>query len=183
MRKILHCEDGFDRDFQFLKDEYCNEPKKIKAIKVLKNKLKDIYEKPQEESKSMVQDHRFSQRIKGLPSESINNLMCWFPEDGLNITFGTDQRNIQQGSPGQKTAALLAFILSYGDEPLLLDQPEDDLDNTLVYKLIVKQLRSIKSKRQVIIITHNANIVVNGDAEMVFPLTVKKWTIYNRSFS
>ena len=67
---------------------------------------------------------------------------------------------------------MLAFILSYGNEPLLLDQPEDDLDNELIYELIVQQLRETKSRRQVIVVTHNANIVVNGDAEMVFPLKV-----------
>ena len=100
--------------------------------------------------------------------------MCWFPEDGLKITFGDNAQSIQQGSPGQKTAALLTFILSYGSEPLLLDQPEDDLDNELIYSLIVKLLRETKSKRQIIVVTHNANIVVNGDAEMVLPLTVYK---------
>ena len=103
--------------------------------------MKDIYEKSYEEIKINVQDHRFSQRIQGLPSESINDLMCWFPKDALKITFDHQQKDVQQGSPGQKTAALLAFILSYGTEPLLLDQPEDDLDNTLIYALIVKQLR------------------------------------------
>ena len=54
----------------------------------------------------------------------------------------------------------------------MVDQPEDDLDNELIYDLIVKQLRDTKSKRQVIIVTHNANIVINGDAEMVFPLHI-----------
>ena len=88
----------------------------------------------------------------------------------LEVTFGENCQRIEQGSPGQKTAALLAFILSYGDEPLLLDQPEDDLDNELIYNLIVEQLRKSKSRRQVIVATHDANIVVNGDAEMVLPL-------------
>ena len=80
---------------------------------------------------------------------------------------------MEQGSPGQKTAALLAFILSYGNEPLVLDQPEDDLDNHLIYDLIVTQLREINQKRQVLVVTHNANIVVNGDAENVIALDVK----------
>jgi ABC-type Mn2+/Zn2+ transport system ATPase subunit len=80
----------------------------------------------------------------------------------------------EQGSPGQKTAALLAFILSYGNEPLVLDQPEDDLDNHLIYDLIVKHIREIKQQRQVLIVTHNANIVVNGDAENIVALDVKK---------
>ena len=73
---------------------------------------------------------------------------------------------IAEGSPGQKTAALLAFILSYGTEPLILDQPEDDLDNHLIYDLIVQQLRETKLRRQIIVVTHNANIVVNGDASV-----------------
>jgi len=77
---------------------------------------------------------------------------------------------IQQGSPGQKTAAILAFLLAYGDEPIVLDQPEDDLDNTLIYDLIVRQLRENKQRRQIIVVTHNANIVVNGDAEFVAAL-------------
>jgi len=107
-----------------------------------------------------------------LPQESLSDLYLWFPADHLKITYGPKNQLIEKGSPGQKTAALLAFILSYGDEPLLLDQPEDDLDNELIYDLIVQQLRKTKSTRQVIVVTHNANIVVNGDAEMVLPLEV-----------
>ena len=102
----------------------------------------------------------------------------WFPEDSLEVRYsargdGQRFRSIQEGSPGQKTAALLAFLLSYGDEPLILDQPEDDLDNHLIYDLIVTQLRAIKRLRQVIVVTHNANIVVNGDAELVVALTAR----------
>ena len=172
LRQLLQCEDSrFIGDFETLKDEYGKDDKSNKqmAIENLKNRLRDIYQK----AEINVQDPRFARYIQGLPQETIDNLMCWFPKDGLDITFGKEQRNIQQGSPGQKNAALLAFILSYSDEPLLLDQPEDDLDNELIYDLIVKQLRQIKSQRQVIVVTHNANIVVNGDAEMVFPLTVR----------
>ena len=80
---------------------------------------------------------------------------------------------VQPNLRAVKCQHALAFILSYGDEPLLLDQPEDDLDNELIYSLIVRQLRETKSRRQVIVVTHNANIVVNGDAEMVLPLKVE----------
>lgn len=75
-----------------------------------------------------------------------------------------------QASPGQQTAALLAFVLGHGEEPIILDQPEDDLDNTLIYDLLVRQLRETKPKRQVIVVTHNPNIVVHGDAEFVLSL-------------
>jgi len=140
------------------------------------SELKIHIDKLRSGSDSSVRDRRFAAHIQSLPSENIDRLECWFPEDSLEVLYslkqGGDFRPVQQGSPGQKTAALLAFILSYGDEPLILDQPEDDLDNHLIYDLIVTQLREIKQKRQIIVVTHNANIVVNGDAENVIALDI-----------
>ena len=57
---------------------------------------------------------------------------------------------------------------------MILDQPEDDLDNHLIYDLVVTQLRENKIKRQLIVVTHNPNIVVNGDAELVLALDYQK---------
>lgn len=122
-------------------------------------------------------DRRFVSHIQGLTPEQLDRIRCWFPDDSLDVRYslkdGESFKPVEQGSPGQKTAALLAFILSYGNEPLVLDQPEDDLDNHLIYDLIVTQLREIKQKRQVLVVTHNANIVVNGDAENVIALDVR----------
>lgn len=123
-------------------------------------------------------DRRFATHLAKLPPETFDRLDLWLPEDSLKVEYSTtadgDQfRSIQEGSPGQKTAALLAFLLSYGEEPIVLDQPEDDLDNHLVYELIVTQLRNIKQRRQVLVVTHNANIVVNGDAELVVGLAAR----------
>lgn len=67
----------------------------------------------------------------------------------------------------------MSFLLSYGDEPLIVDQPEDDLDNALISKLVITKLHDIKPKRQFLIITHNPNIVVNGDSELVIVLEDK----------
>ena len=104
--------------------------------------------------------------------EFADRILCWFPEDDLRIEYrrgGGKGRwsDITQGSQGERSAALLAFLLAFGDEPLVLDQPEDDLDNHLIYELIVSQIRENKRRRQLIIVTHNPNVVVNGDAEMV----------------
>ena len=82
-------------------------------------------------------------------------------------------RGLSQGSPGQQTATLLAFVLGYGCEPIILDQPEDDLDNSLVYELLVQRLREKKQARQVVVVTHNPNIVVHGDAELVVSLDAR----------
>ena len=65
---------------------------------------------------------------------------------------------------------MLAFLLAHGEEPLVLDQPEDDLDNHLIYDLVVRQIKENKARRQIIVVTHNPNVVVNGDAEMLHAL-------------
>ena len=108
--------------------------------------------------------------LKKLSAEQRDRLSLWFPSDDVAVEYRTPNRRwqpIRRASAGQKSAAVLAFILSYGDEPLILDQPEDDLDNHLIYHLIVKELTRTKRNRQVIVVTHNPNIVVNGDAELV----------------
>lgn len=103
---------------------------------------------------------------------TLNSTIKIIPEDSINIKLVEEfgEIDINEGSPGQKSAAILAFILSTGENPLIIDQPEDDLDNSLIYKLIVKSIRKIKNKRQIIIVTHNPNIPVLGDAEGIIIL-------------
>ena len=116
----------------------------------------------------------FHNHVQALPPEQVDRFMCWWPEDGLRVQYRRSEAGqlvpIEQGSPGQKSAAILAFLLCHGDEPIVLDQPEDDLDNHLIYDLVVQQVRAGKQRRQVIVATHNPNIVVNGDAEMVIAM-------------
>ena len=175
---------GFDRDIgavdgdEGLLATLTQESSKTMEEKIteLKSFLRDIYlNEPAAVAKA--KDKRFVAHIQGLAPERIDRILCWYPEDSLDVRYslkdGESFKPVEQGSPGQKTAALLAFILSYGNEPLVLDQPEDDLDNHLIYDLIVTQLREIKQKRQVLVVTHNANIVVNGDAENVIVLDVR----------
>ena len=119
----------------------------------------------------------FDQRFKKLwidkqKNDTLSSLIRIIPEDQVNIKIveASKEIDINDGSPGQKSAAILAFILNSGDNPLIIDQPEDDLDNSLIYSLIVKSIRRMKSKRQIIIVTHNPNIPVLGDAEGIFIL-------------
>lgn len=80
-------------------------------------------------------------------------------------------RRLAQLSLGQQQSVLLSILLlSDSTKPLLIDQPEDNLDSEFIYKTIVANLRKIKEKRQVIIVTHNPNIAVLGDAELIIPL-------------
>jgi len=70
-------------------------------------------------------------------------------------------------SIGQKGTVLLKLFLAEGDYPLIVDQPEENLDNKFIYDELVDAFREAKTKRQVIIATNNANLVVNTDAEQV----------------
>jgi len=78
-----------------------------------------------------------------------------------------DDKPIEDLSPGQRCSTLIPIILLESDCPLLIDQPEDNLDNKLVFDLVVDILRGLKEKRQIIVATHNPNIPVSGDAEQV----------------
>jgi energy-coupling factor transporter ATP-binding protein EcfA2 len=89
-----------------------------------------------------------------------------------NKAIGKLFKSVRELSLGQKVVAMLSFILSYSDfsndyTPLIIDQPEDNLDNRYIYKNLVSDLRKAKSKRQVIIATHNSTIVTNSKAEQV----------------
>ena len=125
-----------------------------------------------------AQDRRFEAALKAVPPERIDRLALYLPDDAVEVSFkdrtARSWQALTQGSPGQQTAALLAFVLGYGSEPIILDQPEDDLDNTLIYELLVSRLRETKTRRQVIVVTHNPNIVVHGDAELVLSLKAAK---------
>ena len=124
-------------------------------------------------------DRRFEAALRRVDPEEIDRMALYLPADAVRVRFndgrlGSSWRSLSQGSPGQQTAALLAFVLGFGNEPIILDQPEDDLDNTLIYELLVARLREQKFRRQIIVITHNPNIVVHGDAEFVVSLNVSE---------
>ena len=72
----------------------------------------------------------------------------------------------QNASAGQQATALLKTLLNQPGPPLIIDQPEEDLDNPVMLE-IVKKVWEAKQKRQLIFASHNANLVVNGDAELV----------------
>lgn len=139
-----------------------NESDKSATLKLFKRKLLEMDD-------SLGGRFRNYLQRKHEKPEFADHILAWAPEDDLRIQYKRESNwhDIQTGSQGQRSAALLAFLLAFGEEPIVLDQPEDDLDNHLIYDLIVRQIRENKLRRQLIIITHNPNVVVNGDAELV----------------
>jgi ABC-type sulfate/molybdate transport systems ATPase subunit len=75
-------------------------------------------------------------------------------------------------SKGQKATAILPLLLRPAPYPLILDQPEDDLDNRFIFETLVEKLKELKSERQLIFVTHNANIPVIGDADRVLAMSM-----------
>lgn len=90
----------------------------------------------------------------------------------INVGSSTQDSwiDVDKASPGQRATAMLALALSSGSEPLIIDQPEDDLDNRYIYEEVVKIIAQVCTRRQVIVATHNANVPVLGDAEMILAL-------------
>lgn len=94
----------------------------------------------------------------------------------LNVTHGEREavfRPIDDLSTGQQCTAVLHLLLLDNQDPLILDQPEDNLDNAFIAERIVAELRRAKLSRQFLFATHNANIPVFGDAEWIGVLSVE----------
>ena len=87
----------------------------------------------------------------------------------LNVSHTGPERfrALEQLSVGQQCTAILLLLLLNNPDPLIMDQPEDNLDNAFIAERIVKELRSAKTERQFLFATHNANIPVFGDAEWI----------------
>ena len=80
-------------------------------------------------------------------------------------------RPLDDLSGGQRVSVLLSLLLKANDDrPLVIDQPEDELDNRFLFDTVLPVLKGLKGRRQIIVATHNANIVVNGDADLVIQL-------------
>lgn len=88
----------------------------------------------------------------------------------IELKDGATYKDSQSLSTGQKCTVILPLLLLDSDNPLLVDQPEDNLDNRFIFEAVVDSIRKVKTRRQMIFVTHNPNIPVLGDAERVFVL-------------
>ncbi|RLD13558.1 hypothetical protein DRI50_06910 [candidate division KSB1 bacterium] len=92
-------------------------------------------------------------------------------ENWFSISYELNYQSDTFGkmSDGKKAFVILKLLLEFSNKkcPILIDQPEDSLDNRAIYNELVTYLKKKKKDRQIILVTHNANIVVNADAEEV----------------
>lgn len=100
-----------------------------------------------------------------------------------NYELMLDSKTLNELSPGEKGALLLVFYLMLDKEdiPLIIDQPEDNLDNQSVAKIVVEFIKIAKKRRQIFMVTHNPNLAVVSDAEQVVHVKIDKQN--NNKFS
>ena len=108
---------------------------------------------------------RWEEKILTRVRDSVDLIL--FRTDGSEVGALSQKRL----SDGQRNTAVLTLLLAKGNGPILIDQPEDELDSNFLFKHLVPLLRRIKSERQVILVTHNPNLPVNADAELVYALS------------
>jgi ABC-type lipoprotein export system ATPase subunit len=98
--------------------------------------------------------------------ENIFNLISFRVEDKFIINY--NDKPLKDHSLGQRATALILFLLAQKEtNVLIIDQPEDDLDNQTIYEDVIKAIKSLKGNMQFVFATHNANIPVLGDSEKI----------------
>jgi hypothetical protein len=102
-----------------------------------------------------------------------------FSVDHISLDYtlryrGTPLRFLSPGTRGIVLLILYLAVDKFDDRPLIVDQPEENLDNASVYDVLVRYFREAKRRRQIILVTHNPNLVVNTDAEEVIVATAER---------
>ncbi|MDR3128954.1 MAG: hypothetical protein LBU03_01705 [Tannerellaceae bacterium] len=104
--------------------------------------------------------------VKKRFQENFFALLTYQVENQIIIKY--DGKPLKEHSLGQRASALILFLLSQKENDILIiDQPEDDLDNQTIYHDVIKEIKQLKGQMQFIFATHNANIPVLGDSEML----------------
>lgn len=112
-----------------------------------------------------------SGELKLLKNKSKESVIRDLLSDWTVVSYTVNMENdsIGEMSPGKKALVLLKLLISLADSkcPILIDQPEDDLDNRSIFDELIPFIREKKVIRQIIIVTHNANVVLGGDADEI----------------
>ncbi|WP_165187197.1 AAA family ATPase [Caulobacter soli] len=123
--------------------------------------------------------------ISGIPKDRAARLLGHLREAGaadivtvsiednvrMSLLDGVDYKDVEHLSAGQRCTVILSIVLQHSSRTLIIDQPEDHLDNAYIASTIIKAIKTRKANGQLIISTHNANIPVLGEADLVVEMT------------
>jgi len=144
------------------------DPNKVSDFEAIQESI-DM--KLEEDVRSEVKDTEKNRSVLDQVPDPVGFYDYLYGLDYLNENYQLklDNKNLESLSPGEKGALLLVFYLMLDQDniPLLIDQPEDNLDNQSVAKILVKFINGAKARRQIILVTHNPNLAVVADSEQV----------------
>jgi len=157
-----------DEAFNVLRDfDNFSLPEFVDACRTGAEKLQSVYRfTPKQAQRIAEANHEIFMKIEELSLQPITTI-------SLNLSRNRKKdawQKLDDLSTGQKATAVLLLLLLESNSPLIIDQPEDDLDNRFITEGIIPRIRDQKHTRQFIFSTHNANIPVLGDAEMIIGL-------------
>lgn len=168
--KILDFFDNRRKKFDDLEvKDLINEDEVISFKNIIK--LNHKLEKLLQKDKNLEQQFRDSKKL-------IDFYMSLWDLESFSVEYDIllDGKKVLQLSPGERGALLIIFylLIDKSDIPLIIDQPEDNLDNESVFEYLVPYIKSAKQRRQIIIVTHNPNIAVVSDAEQIIFTEINK---------
>jgi len=159
------------------------ELRELAELKLAEDKSIEIPETPKLSECGFTSDHKMKLCAKLDTSNWIlltTEELDFIPRFEYTTNQTLDERiEFSEASAGQQATALLTVLLNQPGIPLLIDQPEDDIDNRAINS-IIENIWEAKRKRQLIFTSHNANLVVNGDAELVICCDYKDTTSQTR---
>lgn len=120
-----------------------------------------------------IPKERSARVIAQLQDFGLADILTCDVQDDVNMSLldGVDYKKVSDLSAGQRCTVILSIVLQHTERVLIIDQPEDHLDNAFVANTIIKTLSNRKGLGQIILSTHNANIPVLGEADLVIELT------------
>lgn len=167
----FHSKEGAEKELNTLTSEI-NFDDKESVINLLDNIIKAL---KMDKRAGQNNDSRIiSEQVKDMQSLYDYLFSLTFLANNYQLKQG--DKAIEQLSPGERGALLLVFylLLDRNDIPLIIDQPEDNLDNHSVATILVPFIRAAKNRRQIIMVTHNPNLAVVSDAEQIIYVELDK---------
>ena len=159
--------DRRDKYTEKLKQVFTGSGIRQAAYQEIENTYKDFIEiyKDPSKLKDILNDNQVVE-FKNRFYENLEELLTYKVENKIVINYNA--KPLRKHSLGQRASALILFLLTQKENNvLIIDQPEDDLDNQSIYDEVIKELKKLKGNMQFIFATHNANIPVLGDSEKI----------------
>ena len=174
----FYSQEGAESQFKVLRSEINFDQKEdvVSFLDSIIDSLKNDKREKQNGKRRIVSD-----QVKNMAELYSYLFSLSFLENNYQLKQG--DKNLEQLSPGERGALLLVFylLLDKSDIPLIIDQPEDNLDNHSVAKVLVPFIKMAKKNRQIIMVTHNPNLAVVADAEQVIFVKLDKENDYEFS--